>query len=869
MLSSKNHIQRLNPYSLYRASPWTVLLWTLLLISCSRLANGQGFRDDFSDNNLSQNPTWTGNRTDFDVSGGWLNLNARQPSRVWISTPAPVQDSAVWTFALWTALSPSQANYTRIVLASDTADLSAAYTGWHIQVGQAGSQDGLDLYRIRQGQRTLVYSFGPGLFANPFLIDSIRIVRRTTGVWQAGARIPARGWVDFGTVQDLAPLSGRYFGIEAECTSSFQSFYWHWDRIQVVPGGSITSPQQLASATCAGKRLYVLPPLKAKPGPSASALADGQPLNLIFAPQPDGRYLARLPDPVGTLGPDSSRRFLLQLTGWQDSLGLGIAPQSFACRCLPEATRLELTELKAGQGGPSGQPVLPEFLELHNPADHAVWLEDLSVRDASFTLRSFPADSLGANAYRIYTNPAQAAAFRSLGVEDVTGTPLPSLNDDGDFIQLSLQGRGVDSLAYTPAFWARTADITALSLERGPVCLPHGGWYPSRAQLGATPGRAPNYDWSQDTSLAPRLVGVTMEGSDLRLHLKPAPAYGATLSSAGLSSDPPLPGGYLSWQDSSLYYKGAPRLDSTQSYRLQLTGIPGCGGSALPSTLVFSQPVPADSGRVVLNELLYDPLPGGQAFVELYNPGNRWVSLAGLGIASLRNPWADTAWIAADVPPLEPHGYRWLAREARYVTQAYPKAVAAAYLPLRLPPFDNDGGRLLLLKPDGTHIDALAYGPDLHTPGIAKTEGVSLERVSASLATDAAGNWQSCAAQPAATPGYRNSQTLPPGLNPGGGLVADPEAFSPDADGYQDVTALSAGDLPAGTVGRLSVYDPAGNLIRRLSPQAATGPALLAVWDGRTDDGAKAGAGIYVVLAEFFHPSRTLPPRKTVVGIKP
>lgn len=868
MYPSKNHIC-IPLYQWFYAVAARIWLVGVLGLFCVCQGHAQGFRDDFSDNNLTQNPVWTGNRADFDVSGGWLNLNARQSSHVWISTPAPVQDSAVWTFALWTALSPSQANYTRIVLASDTAVLSAAYTGWHIQVGQAGSQDGLDLYRTRQGQRTLVYSFGPGLFANPFHIDSIRIVRRASGIWEAGALIPARGWVDLGSVQDLSPLAGRYFGIEAECTSSFQAFYWHWDKIQVAPGGSIASPQQLASAACAGKRLYILPPLKAKPGPSAAALADGQPLNLIFNLQADGRYLGRLPAPIGTLGPDSSRGFLLQLSGWQDSLGLGISPQSFTCHCLPEAVRLELTELKAGQGGPTGQSVLPEFLELHNPAGHAVWLEDLTVRDASFNLRTLPSDSLAAHAYRVYTNPAQAAAFRSLGVEDVTGTPLPSLNDDGDFIQLSLQGRVVDSLAYTPAFWARTSDIAAFSLERGPVCLPNGGWYPSRAQLGATPGRAPNYDWSQDTSLAPRLVGVTMEGSDLHLYLKPAPAYGADLSAAGLTSEPPLQGGYLSWQDSSLYYTGGPPLDSTQSYRLHLTGIAGCGGSTLPYSLVFSQPVPADSSRLVLNELLYDPLPGGQAFVELYNPSSRWVSLAGLGIASLRSPWADTVWLPADAAPLEPKGYRWLAREARYVTQAYPKAIAANYLPLRMPPFDNDGGRLLLLKPNGTHIDALAYGPDLHTPGIAKTEGVSLERVSATLATDAAGNWQSCAAQPAATPGYLNSQTLPPGTHTGGGLTADPEAFSPDADGYQDVTALSAGDLPAGTVGRLSVYDPAGNLIRRLSPQAATGPALLAVWDGRTDDGAKAGAGIYVVLAEFFHPNRTLLPRKTVVGIKP
>jgi hypothetical protein len=130
-----------------------------------------------------------------------------------------------------------------------------------------------------------------------------------------------------------------------------------------------------------------------------------------------------------------------------------------------------------------------------------------------------------------------------------------------------------------------------------------------------------------------------------------------------------------------------------------------------------------------------------------------------------------------------------------------------------------------------------------------------------------AGNWQSCATPPSATPGYVNSQNRQTGTG-GDGFTATPTAFSPNADGYQDITQLEATGLPPGTQARASVFDVSGNLIARLTTQTTTGPTFTAYWDGRTDAGIFAGAGLYVVLAEFYHPSQSFAPRKVVVGVQ-
>ena len=84
-------------------------------------------------------------------------------------------------------------------------------------------------------------------------------------------------------------------------------------------------------------------------------------------------------------------------------------------------------------------------------------------------------------------------------------------------------------------------------------------------------------------------------------------------------------------------------------------------------------------------------------------------------------------------------------------------------------------------------------------------------------------------------------------------IGVDPEIFSPDNDGYNDVVTFSIRMEEAGYVGNLNVYNSEGLHIRYLMQNDLLGNEARVSWDGISDDGTKAPIGIYVILFEAFN----------------
>ena len=75
-----------------------------------------------------------------------------------------------------------------------------------------------------------------------------------------------------------------------------------------------------------------------------------------------------------------------------------------------------------------------------------------------------------------------------------------------------------------------------------------------------------------------------------------------------------------------------------------------------------------------------------------------------------------------------------------------------------LPDFNSTEGEIVLLDPVGEILDAFIYSEEMHFPLLTNTEGVSLERLSPNLSSDAADNWHSASSLVGfASPGYKNS----------------------------------------------------------------------------------------------------------------
>ena len=837
--------------------------------------------DDFTDGNLYLNPTWSGTTGDFALYGGYANLSGvATGGTAWLALPAPVRDSATWGLRLRLDFDPSTQNYLCHYLSADRLDVADPLTqGWYLKVGASGVADGLELWHSRGSSRSKRYTFLPGALARRPSIY-YKITRSRTGRWALAADTGGLGRLSpMGSYTDTLPLQGAYAGLLVGYTVS-NVVGTHLDDFYVGPlAAPIVPVPEVApeAAFCAGKQLWLqyAVPLALPDTAPLTLQIDGQPRQARASLAPDGRLLLRF-----AAFADSLRALQIGLPpGLRAANGSALTTAPVGVRCLATAKvgNLLLTEVKAGAGTADAARVpAAEFVELHNTAAYTIWAQGLTLADATGARRPLVADSLPAGSYTVLCNTGGAQAFARLGVRVLAG-PMPLLNDAGDRLELRLADSSlVDSMHYSPTYWQLDADIANLSLERalpGEGCATAITWQPCRSASGATPG-APNANANlPNPALAPKLVSVSYNGSNsLAFAFAPAADTLAAAALPFINSNPALAATAYSWAGGKLVVTLAALPDSATAYSIALLGPKGCGGAQSADTqrIAFGLPRPAATGRVVLNEVLYHPWPGSAAFVELYNPTNRFVSLGGLALASAHGLRLDTTYLPLNAPALAPGGYQLLAADYRKIALAYPEARRAAWLPTRLPSLDVDFGTLALLSPQGTTLEQLTYSEATQNPLLTDPQGVSYERIDPTAPANLAANWQSCAkAAGFATPGYGNSQYMPGNTGTGQGvLVAEPPIFSPNADGQADQVRLVLQNA-TGSAGQLRIYDSEGRAIRTLATAQTLPSQWATFWDGRTDDGTAAGAGLYIVLAEVYTSGGTTARHKTTVVLAP
>jgi len=149
-------------------------------------------------------------------------------------------------------------------------------------------------------------------------------------------------------------------------------------------------------------------------------------------------------------------------------------------------------------------------------------------------------------------------------------------------------------------------------------------------------------------------------------------------------------------------------------------------------------------------------------------------------------------------------------------------------------------------------IDNFAYTEDMHFALLASNKGVSLERINYDRPTDDKTNWHSASEVVGfATPAYENSQ-FNPQLEREEKITVDPEIFSPDNDGYQDVTHIIFNTEEPGYVANIKIFDSRGRLTKYLANNLLLGTNQTITWDGLDHHNQRASMGVYVVFVELF-----------------
>ncbi len=268
----------------------------------------------------------------------------------------------------------------------------------------------------------------------------------------------------------------------------------------------------------------------------------------------------------------------------------------------------------------------------------------------------------------------------------------------------------------------------------------------------------------------------------------------------------------------------------------------------------FALPESADSGDVVINEVLFNPRSGGVDFVELYNRSDKYINLKDWKIANMdKGRPANLKAISSQNRILAPGRYIVLTTSQETLKNQYPKAKDSTFILLpSLPSFPDDAGSVILVHERGGVVDWFDYDEKQHFPLVNEKEGVSLERISVNETASNRQNWHSAASTEGyATPGYHNSQTLPVD-NPAAHFRVEPPVFTPDEDGDRDFTTFQYSFPGRGNVATVMVFDVLGREVRRVASNSLLATEGFFTWDGTNERGEKVRTGRYIVHISLY-----------------
>jgi len=262
--------------------------------------------------------------------------------------------------------------------------------------------------------------------------------------------------------------------------------------------------------------------------------------------------------------------------------------------------------------------------------------------------------------------------------------------------------------------------------------------------------------------------------------------------------------------------------------------------------------VGTEAGSVIINEIFFKPLSGQCEWVELFNPGQGPVNLAGWRFADSHGIADTSEQMVLSQNPfwVDPGGYAILSEDSTVLDFNLPLNTPLYFGGSHWNTLNNSGDSLMLFDATFQRMDSVFYLDSWSNAG----DGVSLERINPNHASMDPLNWTDCVATEHATPGRVNSVLFHPAAGEEM-LRCEPNPFSPDNDGRDDQLFVRY-HLPfATTQMNIKIYDVRGRLVRWLMNNQTVGSAGEVIWDGKHGDGVTARIGMYIVYMEAINAS--------------
>jgi len=252
--------------------------------------------------------------------------------------------------------------------------------------------------------------------------------------------------------------------------------------------------------------------------------------------------------------------------------------------------------------------------------------------------------------------------------------------------------------------------------------------------------------------------------------------------------------------------------------------------------------------KIVINEIMYDPLTGNAEWVEIYNPTDKSIMIQGWKFTESTNNIniSDSLFQI-----LLPGAYIVIADDTTiYNRFQYLRTYDPSNkLIIKSLSLSNEGETIKIVDASDNVIEEVSYSPKWHNPNISEEKGFSLERINPVLSGNDNNNWSSCADLLGGTPMKKNSiyTTIP---ITSGKITVSPNPFSPDGDGFEDLTIIKYSLPYVISQVRLKIYDVKGRLVRTLLNNQHSGSEGELIFNGFNDNGEKLRLGIYIIFME-------------------
>lgn len=842
-------------------------------------------QDDFSDGDLSNDPTWLGQTEEFVVEDEVLRLFDEDPipgepnkAYVYLEAATSTNETTTWEFFIRMEFPPSGDNFAKVYLAASSPDLEGNLNGYYIRVGGiSGSNDALELRRQDGSSSEVLITGTAGSVAIDPAIARVRVTRSPAGEWELLADYT--GGTDYqseGTATDATYTMGSFFGLVCSYTST-RAMLFYFDDILVDPLFVDTSPPILLSAEAlSGSQISVQfdePVDEATAAVAANFTISGGPAvsSAVRDAADITKVLLTLDNPL-----TSGESYTLTTGGIADTEGniSGMQSASFSYFDIqpPALEDVVISEIMADPSPTAGLPE-GEYVELYNASQKVIDLASLGLSSGS-TPTFLPEYLLLPGTYVAVVDEDLLGEY---GGPAVGLSSFPALTNGGDEVVLTDSDGGLIFVVNYSGAWYREEERSSggYSLEliqlEGPYDCP-GNWAASQSNGGGTPGESNTWLGQVGDAELPTLVtAVALSDFELLVRFSEKMEEMALIDPDNYSFPGNLDLAVESvnqQEDNSILISLSDPLVTGQRYTLLVNqAVTDCMGNPLADNQVdVGIAEPAAAGDLIINELLFNPESGGADYLELYNRSDKALNINGLLILNQAKESGD---VSAEVEfdyLVFPREYVVFTENTENILDLYTVLTPKALLENDLPTFDDGSGNVTI-RMEGITIDSFDYDDDFHYPLLDDKEGVSLERISFNSPTQGAGNWHSAAATVGfGTPTYENSQALGEVPMVMDEIISLPRTtFSPDEDGNEDVLVIQyQTDQPGYTI-NARIFDSRGHQIKNLLNNELLATSGSFLWDGTTDEPGRARIGIYVLWLELFLPDGTVERDKRAV----